>query len=514
MKKKFVSALMAMAMSASLLAGCGEAAGDASQNNTQDSAQDSADDTTGENTGENYHMVMQITTYGFDDPDLGAVQDAVNAITVPEIGVDVEFKTIPIMEQATKLGLLVSSGEQIDLVCTGLLTNPATLQSQGLLTDITEYVEASDILSKKAEGIIDACKIGGRIYAYPGATASGVQVTYFYDKDIADQYKIEVPSKIESAEDWEKLFSQVKASGMQQYPISLGDGVACEYEWSQFDALGDNSYDSYGVVMENNPDKVVNYYATDEYRAKCKMHRDWYNAGYCVPDSISNGYTTTDTMSQGQIFGFVSNGGTGMSDAYWSKITGKNIASVPMSDITISASDVVNFSWGVSSTCENPEKVVKFLELLYSNADLANILNYGIEGTHYVTTEGSRIIDYPEGVDAGTCGYGNFVGSYGDTAQIYQRKPLTDEFVEHIPDYMYPNAKSSKYLGYSFDPTNVSTQVASVTAVISEYAPSLECGVVDPDQMIEEFNQKLEAAGMNDIIAENQAQLDAWLAQQ
>lgn len=503
MKKKIVSALMTIIMGASILTGCGGASGEA-EKTTAGGAE--AEDT--------YHMVMQITTYGFDDPDLGMVQDAVNEITVPEIGVEVEFMTVPIMDQATKLGLLVSSGEQIDLVCSGLLTNPATLQSQGLLTDITEYVEASDVLSKKAEGIIDACKIDGKIYAYPGSTACGVQVTYFYDKDLAEQYNIQLPDKLETADDWEGLFKQVIDSGMTQYPVSLGDGVACEYEWADFDALGDNSYDSYGVVMDNNPDVVVNYFATDEYKAKCKMHRDWYTNGYCVQDSISNGYSTTDTMSQGQIFGFVSNGGTGMSDAYWSKITGKNIASIPMSDITTSASDVVNFSWGVSSTCENPEKVVKFLELLYSNADLANIMNYGIEGTHYVTTEGSRIIDYPEGIDAGTCGYGNFVGSYGDTAQIYQRKPLTEEFVNSISKWMYPEAKSSKYLGYTFDPSKVSTQVASVTAVISEYAPSLECGVVEPDKMIDEFNQKLEAAGINEIIEENQAQLDAWLAQQ
>ena len=501
MKKKIVSALMTLVMGASILTGCGGASGDSASSSAEGGAEDT------------YHMVMQITTYGFDDPDLGAVQDAVNEITVPEIGVEVEFMTIPIMEQATKLGLLVSSGEQIDLACTGLLTNPATLQSQGLLTDITEYVEASDVLTQKAEGIIDACKIDGKIYAYPGSTACGVQVTYFYDKDLAEQYNIELPDKLETAEDWENLFKQVKDSGMSQYPISLGDGVACEYEWSDYDALGDNSYCSYGVVMENNQDKVVNYYNTDEYKAKCKMHRDWYNAGYCVPDSISNGYTTTDTMSQGQIFGFVSNGGTGMSDAYWSKITGKNIASIPMSDITTSASDVVNFSWGVTSTCENPEKVVKFLEFLYSNEELANIMNYGIEGTHYVVNEGSKIISYPDGVDAGSCGYGNFVGTYGDVSQTYQREPLTDEFVANIPQYMYPKAKSSKYLGYTFDPTNVSTQVASVTAVISEYAPSLECGVVEPDAMIQEFNEKLEAAGINEIIEENQRQLDAWLAQ-
>ena len=460
-----------------------------------------------------YKMVMQIINYGFDDPDLGMVQDAVNEITVPEIGVEVEFLTTPIMEQATKLGLLVSGGQQIDLVCAGLLTSPSNLVSDGLLQPITEYVEGSEALSALAEGIIDACKVNGEIYAYPGSVASANQVTFFYDKDLAEEYGIEVPEQLQTAEQWQSLFDAVKESGMSQYGISLGDGVACEYEWYPFDSLGADQDLSYGVVMDAlEGDTVVNYYATDEYMQKCKMHREWFENGYCVPDSISNGYTTTDSMTQGMIFGFVSNGGPSISAAYMSKTTGKNIAAAPMADIITKTSGVVNFSWGVSSSCERPDKVVEFLELMYTNTDLANLLNYGIEGTHYTVNEGSKIISYPEGVDAMSCGYGSFVGSYGNVLETYQREPYTDEDIKGFSEYVYPNAPCSKFMGYTFDPSSVSTALTAVSAVIGQYAPALECGTVDPEEMIPQFVSALEDAGMNEIIAENQAQLDAWLA--
>lgn len=516
--KKMVSLLLTLGMTAGLLAGCGGGADSGKDNNnsgngaggTQSSA---ADGSTGAADGETYHMVMELITYGFDDPDLPMIQDAVNAITVPKIGVEVEFMTVPIGEMATKLGLLVSGNQQIDLVVTGLLTTPANLASEGLIQPITQYVEGSEDLMKLADGIIDACKVNGEIYCYPGSTACGAQVTFFYDADLAAQYNIQMPEQLKSEADWEALFSQVKESGMEQYGISLGDGNACEYEWMDFDALGDISYNSYGVIMADGDGRTIeNLYATEAYMAKCRMHRSWYENGYCVPDSISNGYTTHDTMTQGAIFGFVSNGGVGMSEAYWSKITGKNIASIPMADISTSADNVINFSWGVSSSCEQPEKAVEFLELLYTNTDLANIMNYGIEGTHYVKNEGSQIISYPEGVDATTCGYGNFVGTYGDSSKIYHREPLTDEFVANISAYMYPNATPSEFLGYTFDPSSVTTEITAVTAVIGQYAPALECGTVDPDQMIPEFLDALNAAGMDKIIAENQTQLDAWLA--
>lgn len=513
--KKIIALLLTLGMTAGLLAGCGDGNKDAEQGGNGNAV--GGTENTGGNAaeGETYHMVMELITYGFDDPDLPMIQDAVNAITVPQIGVEVEFMTVPIGEMATKLGLLVSGNQQIDLVVTGLLTTPANLASEGLIQPITQYVEGSEDLMKLADGIIDACKVNGEIYCYPGSTANGTQVTFFYDADLAAQYNIQMPERLESEADWNALFTQIKDSGMEQYAISLGDGVACEYEWSDFDSLGDNAYNSYGVVMADGDGKTVeNYFATDAYRAKCAMHRAWYEAGYCVPDSISNGYTTSDTMTQGAIFGFVSNGGVGMSAAYWSKITGKNVAGIPMADISTSSDNVINFSWGVSSSCEQPQKVIDFLELLYTNTELANIMNYGIEGTHYVTREGSRIIGYPEGVDAMSCGYGNFVGTYGDISKTYQREPLTDEFVNNISAYMYPEATSSKFLGYTFDPSNVNTEITAVTAVVGQYAPALECGTVDPDQMIPEFIEALNAAGIEKIIAENQAQLDAWLAAQ
>lgn len=523
--KKIVSLLLTLGLTAGLLTGCGggegggtdanngAASGNESQGaentGTEDGSANAAAD------GDTYHMVVEIVNYGFDDPDLGMIQDAVNEITVPEIGVEVEFMTVPIAEMATKLGLLVSGNQQIDLVCTGLLTTPSNLVADGLIQPITEYVQGSEALMKLAGNDIEACTINGEIYAYPGATANGQQSGYFYDKDLAEQYQIEVPEKLETASDWEKLFEQIRASGMSQYGISLGDGQCAEDLWATFDSLGERSYLSYGVVMDmTNGTTVENYYATEKYKEKCKMRREWYEKGYSVPDSISNGYSTMDSMSQGMIFGCVASCGTGMSTAYWSKTTGKNLGYIPISEVTINSASVINFSWGVSTSCERPEKAVEFLELLYTNTELANIMNYGIEDVHYVTTEGSKIIRYPEGLDGSNCPYGSFVGTYGDTMAIYQREPLTDEDVENFKNFQAPQATPSKFMGYSFDPSEVQTAITAVTAVINQYAPALECGTVDPEVMIPEFLEALDAAGMQTIIDANQEQLDAWLEQQ
>lgn len=513
-RRKLLALLTVLVLVIGLLAGCGNSgSGDPSNTGNSGASGNSGNSGASGSDGDTWKMVMEIVNYGFNDPDLQMVQDEVNKITIPRIGVEVEFLPVPIMNMGSKLGMMVSGNEKIDLTVAGLLTNPNRLVAEGLLMPITEYIEGSEALMNLAEGIIDGCKVNGEIYAYPGATTNGYRVSFFYNKDLAEQYNIKMPDRLDSPEKWEDMFEQIKNSGMDAYGISLGDGNAAEYEWTVMDALGDEQFATWGVILGgDNTDTIVNYFATEEYKAKCLMHREWWEKGYAVPDSNSNGYTTSDSMSQGMCFGFVSNSGVTMSDAYWSGTTGKNVASVPMTDIITKGGDVVNFCWGVPTTCEHPEKVVQFLELLYTDTDLANLMNYGVEGVHYVTHEGSRIISYPDGVDAMSCGYGSFVGTYGDNSKIYQREPLTDEFVATIPQYMVPNAPVSKYMGYTFDQSNVAAQVAAVSAVFAQYAPSLECGIVDPNVALPEFLNALETAGINDVIAENQAQLNAWLA--
>ena len=139
MKKRVLSALLTGIMSFSLLAG--------------GSVASAAEDV--------YDMNMEIITYGFDDVDLQEVEDAVNEISVPEVGVRVHFVTVPISEMMTKLPLMAASNEKIDLVQSGLLTTPAMLANQGLIQPMTDYL--SDAMKEKAGALIHAGTIGDDI---------------------------------------------------------------------------------------------------------------------------------------------------------------------------------------------------------------------------------------------------------------------------------------------------------------------------------------------------------------
>lgn len=73
-------------------------------------------------------------------------------------------------------------------------------------------------------------------------------------------------------------------------------------------------------------------------------------------------------------------------------------------------------------------------------------------------------------------------------------------------------AEISPVTGFTFDPTPVKTQLANCASITTEMIPALSSGSVDPKKVLPEFLQRLETAGVNDIIAEKQKQLDAWKA--
>ena len=512
--KKYLSLLMTLILGITLLAGCssGKADETASGNQTAD-VTEAATPTTG--SEEPYEIAVELVNIYQDYADLADVEAAINEITLPAINCTVKLVPVPIAEQGTKLSLSVAANEKLDLVNVGLLSTPSTLVGEGLLTDITDYLTPS--LKEIAGDLLSAGAVGGRVYSYPSILYPGQDVAFVYDKDLANQYNITVPDTISTDEDWNKIFEQVKKSGMSAYGISLGDGGGASITefGANFDGLGDNNTLSYGVVADPaNNTTITNWYESQEFYDMCKQHYEWMQNGYAIPDTLTNGYTTTDSMTNGQCFGYTVSVGVGSNLAYWSNLTGKNLGKALLRGALLTTGYTNTQAWGVASNCENPAKVVQFLDLLYTNKDLANIMNFGIEGKDYVkAADAQNIITYPEGINSSTVGYGgDLIQWFGDTKTAFQRTPNTDEFFTTIDNYGLVGGTKSNCLGYTFDTTNVTTQLTAVQNVVNEYKATLTTGNVNPDEAIPGFIQDLKNAGIDEIIKENQTQLDAWLA--
>ena len=66
--------------------------------------------------------------------------------------------------------------------------------------------------------------------------------------------------------------------------------------------------------------------------------------------------------------------------------------------------------------------------------------------------------------------------------------------------------------GFDFDIEPVSTEVAGFGNVMDEFGKSLFTGSVDPEEYLPKLQEKLEATGIDKVIAEMQKQIDEWKA--
>ena len=68
--------------------------------------------------------------------------------------------------------------------------------------------------------------------------------------------------------------------------------------------------------------------------------------------------------------------------------------------------------------------------------------------------------------------------------------------------------------GFTYTPApELRPAVNSCLEIVNKYEDALLSGYLDPEEALPRFRSELKAAGIDDIVADKQAQLDAWLAQ-
>jgi putative aldouronate transport system substrate-binding protein len=176
------------------------------------------------------------------------------------------------------------------------------------------------------------------------------------------------------------------------------------------------------------------------------------------------------------------------------------------SDAWLTTGGIIATMNSVSRSSRHPEKAMEFLNLLNKDKYLYNLLIFGIEGKHY------KKIDANYAEPIANSGFGiSCDWMYGNQFLAYFRpgQNITD-WDETIR--INTTAKVSPALGFSFDTVPVQTEIAMVSAVVTEYNKPLYCGAVDPDKALPEFIQKLKDAGSQKLVDELQRQLNAWKA--
>ena len=338
-------------------------------------------------------------------------------------------------------------------------------------------------------------RVNGVIYGAGNNVERGRSYGFEYSLDLAEQYGIDLQN-VRTADDLTAVFAQVAQKCPGVVPTVVHPGY-----YLPVDPLGSGLY---GVLMKPEDTQVQNLFESDWFRHQLALTYAWAQAGYTY-DRLSDSNYLLYYMSSEKIFGALCEGKPGFA-AQESYLTGQRIGYIELSPYTLYSSAVNRpYCYVIPRTSADPQAAMRLLNLLYTDSTLANLLIYGIEGTHYQKTTPYSVRRNPDSRYGGINGY-TYCNQY--TAYTFDGAPETIWQDMIRADLTAP--RSAGY-GFLFDPSAVNAQIVQCDIVYGQYIDFLFSGQADPEEILDEFLEALSKAGIRDIIEEKQRQFDLFL---
>ncbi|MCD9020652.1 ABC transporter substrate-binding protein [Cohnella silvisoli] len=453
---------------------------------------------------------------GTPQKDTESVEAEINKYLQDKINATIKIKYIDWSSFEQKLNAMTATGENFDLVFTAAwFNNYVTNAGKGAFLPMDELIDQyGPHLKEKFGKYLPAAAINGKLYALPyNIGAMALQRGINVNKQLADKYGFD-PKGIKKLSDFDPLYSQIVKNEKGITPIGMDNNQRSFIAMYTMPFMFiDNKLP--GVVKADDDSlTIMNQYTSTEFKSYVELMRSWNQQGFINKDSVSLKDSNTP-LKAGKFAGIVDNVAPGW-DVSFKNNYGFDIYQVATTEPELSTAGVFASMTAISKTSKNPERAMMLLDLVNSDYHLLNLFAFGIEGKHYMVTDGSsdiKIIKRPDGVTAETNGY-DLNGSgwlFADPWMLYDYSPDRVAQVEAQKKFV-DSAKLSPILGFVFNPEPVKTQVASVTAVFDQFMPSLGSGSLDVNKALGEFIDKMNKAGAEDIIKEMQKQIDAWKA--
>ena len=508
-KKQVLAAVLAAVMGASMLAGCGNSAesGNVSSENESSQAASSSETEQQGQTGqepaelEPVELVWNIVGTPQDDQD--TVFAEVNKVLQEKLNTTVQFNVIDWGAYDEKMKVAIATDEDYDICFTSDWTNPYVSNAQkGAYYPMTELLEkyAPHIMEQVPESYWDATRVGGEIYGVVNYQVTARIEGGSFPADTVEELGYDV-SKITSWPDMTDYFATVQEKKPDMIPF-LGGGQSMPMLISDEKGFEMDYLSGPLAVRAEDPTKALNGVETQEFMDYCKLMRDWYEKGYVRKDVAS----ITDTKGEVKTHKYAafSTGVGPGSPQVESANAGFTVVQAQTVPAYVSTGTIQAALTAISINCEYPDRAMMLLDYLFEDKDLYNMLCYGIEGKHY-----EKVNDYSiKVIEDG--GYNPGIAwEFGSWFNAMLLEGQDEDHWDQIKE-INETALTSPVLGFVYNPDNVKNEMAQITALMSEYLPGLLTGSVDPEEKIPELIEKMNAAGMDKIIEDANAQLAAW----
>ena len=509
MKMKKVKRLLALGLASVMvfsMAACGgneSTDGDTSEGDTTEDDGNTTDDTEGENEDPEEIVTVTWILPGDAQEGMPEVMDAVNEL-LKDDGLALDLQLEPYGSYNDKMNMMISSQEEFDLCFTtgGWMNLYLPNVAKGAFVDITDMLDeyAPELQESIPEFLFDQVKVDDRVYAVPNYqisySSNGVQVK----TDILEKYNFDL-STVKTYEDLEPLLEQVKEGEPGYYPVLWEVGTV-DYN-NDYIVVDESAGIKVGFAKDDPEMKVM--YLEDNERAITALGNDWWQKGYIRPDQATVTDDTADRIA-GKYITFVGCTIKPGGEAERSTQTdGSEYTQVALTEPFVNSTAARSAMTAVSSSSKHPEAAVKLLGIINTDKEIFNLLNYGIEGRDYTKNEEGKVVKAEDAKYFLSAGW-----SMGNQFNADLLEGQEDGVWEET-DRINREAEVSPVTGFTFDQSEVSSEIANISAVKTEYQ---KMAFFDNwEEQFEEYITKLNDAGLDTYIAAVQEQLDAWRAE-
>ncbi|WP_308636506.1 ABC transporter substrate-binding protein [Paenibacillus silvisoli] len=531
MLKKSRMGMLALALTSAMIVGaCGNNGNNGNTGNTGNAAEPSAanepaansaatsETTTAGGIDISKEVHLKMVFVGPKPVDYDSVFGEINKKLKEKINATVEGEFLDWSDWAQKYPLKLAASEDFDLIYSA---NWAGYNDQALKGGFLELTE--DLLSKYApetwakmpEVSWGQAKVNGKLYMVPQNRGESVEKLILYREDLRKKYNLPEINSPETYATYLKAIAE-NEKGVVPFTPETGDWkyhnldrvlLKQQQEWNMFDLDMPFAY-----KLTDTAGKVFNVYETPEFKDLLVYYKDLADHNVWSKNVLNSKNDHQADFKTGKTASITHNNGT--LGSLMALMRQENSPfEVKLADINQGKKKSVAISTqngtSIHATSKNIERSLMFIDLMQNDKEMHDLMMYGINGVHYTPVGDTKYKATDKNPNFTGFSNWNFNSplNLDNEAFPQEASDLVKGWEANV--YHYPLET------FVFDNSKVKSEIANLGNVMLRYAIPLEYGLVkDIDKGLAELNEQLKAAGLENVQAELQAQIDAFLASQ
>lgn len=384
---------------------------------------------------------------------------------------------------------------------------------------VKEYApNIQKVFDEHPEYVAGSVASDGHLYYIPSLFEGKPSMGFYIRQDWLDKLGLETPKTLEEYYNTLKAFREQDPNGN-----GIKDEIPYFYRDKGIDGLlqlWDARIDWY---VKDDGKTVSNGYVEEEYKTAMKELAKWYKEGLIDQEIYSRGSQSREQLLGNNIGGATHDwfSSTGSFNRYASSIPGfKWVAMAPPADVNGVVKENIQRSinrgngWAISKDNQYPVETIKYFDWWFSETG-RRAYSYGIEGVDYTMVNGEPVfteatLNQPNGVpmylrDMGQLEFGAQMNINAEIAAMTEEAKAGFELYNNSDWYkndLFPT------LSYTADEERIiKDKGTAVTTLISERKQEWLMGTKDIDATWDQYIADLKAMGFDEVL---QAQQNAY----